>query len=516
MQISKITHAVDCETVEASSLNELSKLAMGGDICLSVFNNGKRSIESFQSTSFIALDFDNDSKSKGTMSLSEATNAFSQYAHIILTTRSHGVGKNGQEPVDRFRVVLKLERPIDSANDFYGTWYWVNSQFPQIDSKCKDPSRLWYQHKSTVSVSEYGRLVPVIKYEPPPKIEPGVEFGLNERGQLSHSTKDALLFGIKPGGRNAAVYSVARDFNQNLYTHAEAEELIVKALNQNGTICSDFPEREVLLAIGSAYSKDAKHAPRIAGKSERAFSYISADEMLKTPDKQEDWLVEGLLISGGTSLIAGAPKIGKSTIIRQLSLCVARGGEWLEMKCKKSLVMHFSMDEKQKTVRRQYRKLGLTGKDELLLSFGNTDNPSYMTHLEEDILKYKPGLVVIDTLFDMIRVDDSNNYAKLKPMLGTFNRIAETSGAHIIFIHHSNKPNAIYGEGSGYSILGSTAIFGAVDCGMVFQSKKDSPIRTLSCQGRAVDNNMSMQNLLFDPITQSYKIDPVDVGGFGF
>jgi hypothetical protein len=113
---------------------------------------------------------------------------------------------------------------------------------------------------------------------------------------------------------------------------------------------------------------------------------------------------------------------------------------------------------------------------------------------------------VIDTLFDMVDADDVNNYAVVKRALSFFNTLAEKTNSHIMFIHHQNKPNANYQSGSGHSILGSTAIFGSVDCCLIFEQDRNSDRRTVSVKGRGVKNGRRV-NLRFDQSKMIYEVD---------
>ena len=498
------------DSVEMNSVHALAEAACKSNISTSIFLNGYRNIENFSIAHCIGLDIDNDNK-KGTPSLTldAAKRTFAGFKHAILSTRSHGAEKNGII-ADRFRVILFVETPIVLANDFYATWHWLKDQFPWIDNQCKDPSRFWYQHKSVLSINEEGTLITPIRYTEPTKPEKDGRAVLpGERGELSKSTLQFLEFGVEAGSRNGSVYKVAREFQQALYDHEETETRILAALERNKVFQRDFTESEAKITIRSAFSKDAKHAPRLSDIKQRAFYYRRWEELEAEPDLPEDWLVEGLLLRGGLSVIVGMPKIGKSTLIRQLEKCILRGESFLKRKTTKGTVVHFSFDEKAKTAKRHYRLLGLTKTDNLVLHFGTANHEGHLKELEEDFLKIKPAIAVVDTLFDMANVNDVNDYGSVKRMLTFFSSLAERTNCHIMFIHHQNKPNKDYGTGSGHTVLGSTAIFGSVDCCLIFERGKNPDIRTLAVQGRAIDDFSNLQ-LRFDRKAQTYKVESIE------
>jgi hypothetical protein len=493
------------ETVQFNTVKELAEISCNLNISTSVFKDGKRNISNFIQADMIGLDIDNkETEDTSLMSLAEAKDAFKEYKHLILASRSHLCEKNG-EIAERFRVILFLEEPITNSDDFYSTWFYLKKLYPAIDPQCKDPSRFWWKHKEVLGFGN-GKLLKPVKHVPI-QIDNKLEISSGIKGELSKLTLKYLEFGIPTGSRNGSVYKIARDFNQNLYTQEEAESRIISALIRTKTISSDFNESEAVAAISSAYSKDAKHEPRVDDLEPRAFKYVTLSELFKTPDMPEDWLIEGLLLKGGVSVIVGIPKIGKSTIVRQLERCVLRGEKFLDRETQRGGVIHFSFDEKAKTAKRHYRTLGLDENDNLILHFGSSENSDHIKYLEEDIFTYKPSLIVIDTLFDMIDVQDVNSYAPIKKSMTQFNSLAEKTGCHILFIHHQNKPNQNYSRGSGHSVLGSTAIFGSVDCCMIFeQVDKKANIRSMSVKGRAVEDFAKVQ-LIFNKSSQIYTID---------
>ncbi len=506
MKISTSDGIAEFDTVEVKSVEELAHKACSSNISTSVFKDGYRNISNFLFADCIGLDIDNDKEGTPTLNLDDAKRIFSGFKHVILATRSHNVPKKGIT-AERFRIILFPDVQIDKANDFYATWFWLKDQFPWIDNQCKDPSRFWFQHKEILSFAEEGRLIPCIHYTEPVKpTKEGRPVLPGERGELSKSALQFLAFGVGPGSRNGTVYKVAREFQQALFEHEETEVRIIDALERNQVISSDFTEAEAKLTIRSAFSKDAKHAPRIAEIKPRAFVYSTLATLLQNPDKEEDWLVEGLLLRGGVSIVVGMPKIGKTTLVRQLEKCIMRGEKFLDRKTFKGSIAHYSFDEKAKTAKRHYKTLGLLPEDPMILHFGSMNNENYLKEFEEDLMQKRPALVVVDTLFDLVDSDDVNNYGQIKKQLGFFNNLAEKSGCHIMFIHHQTKPNEKYGTGNGHSVLGSTAIFGSVDCCLIFEPVPGSSSdRLLKALGRSIEDFEKVQ-LTFNKKTMLYEL----------
>lgn len=494
------------ETKEVAKAEDIAKQALLSDISTSVFKDNKRNLASFISADCIGLDIDNDGK-KGTplLSLEDAKRVFSPLKHIILTTKSHGILKN-DKVADRFRVILFFTEPVMNTLDFYSTWHWLKDKYPYIDNQCKDPSRYWTRHTSLVSIQENGMLINPIKFTEPEQPDVEKRKALDgERGDLSKFSLKFLEFGAEKGNRNGTVYKVAREFQQALYDYEETKKRIIESLTRNNVFDNDFTKDEVELAIRSAFSKDTKYAARIPDLKPRAFAYTRIGDLLSGPDQDEDWLVKDLLIRGGISLVAGMPKIGKTTIIRQLEKCILRGEPFLGKPTLKGDVIHYSFDEKARTAKKHYKTLGLDSGDPMYLHFGQAGD-NYRKEFAEDIERLKPTLVVIDTLFDMVAASDVNAYAPIKKELSFFSSLSEKTNTHIMFIHHQNKPNKEYGRGSNNTILGSTAISGSMDTLILFEQVGDSSMRSITTSGRAVER-LENQLLRFDTKKMMYFID---------
>jgi hypothetical protein len=511
----------DFRAANVTTLKEIAEIACAGNFSTSVYQNSYRNIANFIQTECFGIDIDNDN-SFGTpeMTLEEAKQAFAPFKHIILTTRSHRIEKAGKVS-DRFRVLLFLDTPIRLPEDYYATWYWLKSLYPAIDIKCKDPSRLWYKHGSVASLKEEGKLITPIRYTEPERPMKDNRPALpGERGELSKETLKFLEFGVATGGRNDSTFRAAKDFQQNLYDYEEAENRIISALERNDIFAGDFDEAEARLAVRSAYTKDAKHAARLEEVEERAFEYIRIGDLVDLQEEAEDWLVDNILLRGGMSIMVGLPKAGKTTIVRQLEKCIIRGEKFLGRNVVRGVVLHYSFDEKARTAKKHYLALGLTRDDLMYLHFGQCKKSDYFDHLEEDINRMKPSLIVVDTMVDMLRFKNLNDYGEVKPVMSQFSSLAERTGTHIMFIHHTNKPqNAQNGNGyqrSGNSVLGSTAIFGSVDCCLIFEEVgSDKALRTMKIEGRAVEG-FGATRLRYNYKTQTYSLDLPQFGDDNF
>ena len=72
---------------------------------------------------------------------------------------------------------------------------------------------------------------------------------------------------------------------------------------------------------------DETQTPKKAGPGLQVFTVAQLlQQAAAMPDR---WVVDGRLPVGGTSILGGRPKVGKTTLARSLALAVVRGEPWL-------------------------------------------------------------------------------------------------------------------------------------------------------------------------------------------
>ncbi len=196
-------------------------------------------------------------------------------------------------------------------------------------------------------------------------------------------------------------------------------------------------------------------------------------ELLSEPEEAIDFIVADVLPCGGLSVVVAKPKVGKSTTVRELGRDVARGEPFLGRETQAGKVFYLGLEEKRSEVRKHFRAMGVTASDPILV-FIAASPVDGLAQLAAEIKEKQPALVIIDPLFRFIRTKDGNDYATVTAALEPVVTLARESGAHLMFTHHATKGQTSGGD----SILGSTAIFGAVDTALIL--KRSDRYRTIS------------------------------------
>jgi hypothetical protein len=121
--------------------------------------------------------------------------------------------------------------------------------------------------------------------------------------------------------------------------------------------------------------------------------------------------------------------------------------------------------------------MGATG-EEAIYVFAATAPADALEQIRAIAEREKPALIIVDPLFRFARVKDGNDYTQVTQALEPLLALARETGAHVLCVHHLGK-----NERSGPdAILGSTAIFAAVDTALILNGGERS--RTISSRQR--------------------------------
>jgi hypothetical protein len=117
------------------------------------------------------------------------------------------------------------------------------------------------------------------------------------------------------------------------------------------------------------------------------------------------------------------------------------------------------------------------GEEEIHVHTGKAPDTSKdgIASLAAAVALYQPTLVIVDPVLKLVRVKDSSDYAELTRELEPVIELARNSGCHIAVTHHLGK---MVRDG-GDDVLGSTAIFGAVDTLVIERKNQKDGMRIL-------------------------------------
>lgn len=466
---------------------ELKDIILKYNYSLSTFNNNSRKLKYFRAASIIALDFD------GGYKLKRAIKDFRKYKCIISTSRNHQKKKHGVIS-DRFRVILFLDKKIKSNDLFRQTWLELAELFPACDPQCKDSSRFYYPSTKIVFENRNGKLVKVSKLRTVTPIDnTSITPSVAVPGKLSVRTLEILKTGPKKGQRNGQTFKVAKDFQQNNYTLEQTLERIITSYKKAKVFTLDFTEFEVRTTVESAFKTENFFGPRVP------FQLQKYSDLGKNV-KEVKWVVDRLFMKSGLSLLSGVPKLGKSTIVRQLIAAILKREKFLGRQTEFGEVHYYAIEEDAATIKQSFKKLNLPPNENLLVHVGEIYSKNRLNDFFEILKQRKPVLAVVDTLFDFIKVESENNYSEVKREMKRLRNIARATGTHIVCVHHNSKSGFAQGNNQ---ILGSQAITGGVDA--IFLLTNVGETRIVSTSGRGI-KKWTDRELIWDEKTETYKL----------
>ncbi len=224
---------------------------------------------------------------------------------------------------------------------------------------------------------------------------------------------------------------------------------------------------------------------------------ISMTELYDTTYPPKTVIIDNLL-HAGTYLFVGAPKIGKSFFMAQLSYHIATGTPLWDYPVHQGEVLYLALeDDYARIQKRLYMMFGT--EDTVHLHFA-TQSKSLVGGLAsqlEEFVKEHPTtkLIIIDTLQKVreIGVDKygyGSDYDTIKP----FKDFTDKHNLCILIVHHTRKMEA---EDSFEMVSGTNGLLGAVDAAFTLKKKKRTEKKaTLSVTGR--DQQEQELSLEFD------------------
>lgn len=197
--------------------------------------------------------------------------------------------------------------------------------------------------------------------------------------------------------------------------------------------------KEIKLGPSSSSSKNSFSRPMIQVDTKpEPLTKVSLkpQERILTGFAEMDTVLGGGIVLGSATLLAGDPGIGKSTLLLQLCLNLARSGK---------TVLYISAEESREQVSMRAMRIGgkETGFENLLL-LSLTDTDMIVSTIEET----KPDIVVVDS----IQTVESQNAGGLSGSVGqvryatsSFVRAAKQHNIPLIVVGHVTKEGMVAG-----------------------------------------------------------------------
>lgn len=173
------------------------------------------------------------------------------------------------------------------------------------------------------------------------------------------------------------------------------------------------------------------------------------------------WIWDGYLVRGGITLLAGAPKLGKTTLTYQAMASIATGVPFLSRSTTQSNILLLGLEEHRRDITQRLLDNStedLSGRVKIEfgpLPFDGAALGEIVRYIEENEI----GLVVIDTLPMWWNLTDEKDAAEVLRKGSLLLRAVRNSNAAWLGLLHTRKGGGMHGE----EIRGSSALPGLAD-----------------------------------------------------
>ena len=160
---------------------------------------------------------------------------------------------------------------------------------------------------------------------------------------------------------------------------------------------------------------------------------LESEERTKTELDELDRVLGGGIVSGSLVLVGGDPGIGKSTLLLQVCKNLSEKGK---------NVLYVSGEESLKQIKIRANRIGNMGDSLSLLCETNLDI------IEEIIRKYKPEIVVIDSIQTMFKPDISSapgSVSQVRESTNVLMQIAKGLSISVFVVGHVTKEGVVAG-----------------------------------------------------------------------
>ncbi len=171
-------------------------------------------------------------------------------------------------------------------------------------------------------------------------------------------------------------------------------------------------------------------------------------------DLSDDYIIKGVFGGGAMSVVYGESNSGKTFFVIDLAMHVATGKPWRDRKVKRGIVMYVA-SEGPKGVEKRVKAyidsvkpidapklLVVRDSVNLLSKEGDTARIIELCREIEEKYEEPVSMVVFDTLARSMAGGNENSFEDMSAVVGHGDAIRNTTGAHVLFVHHSGKDAA--------------------------------------------------------------------------
>lgn len=219
-------------------------------------------------------------------------------------------------------------------------------------------------------------------------------------------------------------------------------------------------------------SENSDRLPQLIGADVEVMSAMDFKKSF-TDRPARSWIVDGFLARGEISLWSGKVEAGKTTAMRTLAMCVARGIPFLERKTYPSRVLYVMLDSDGPDITfAEFNRLGIdweSDRIDFLIDPVMCLRPNALEQFHQKLQEFKPDLVIVDPLGRFTKFTDITSY-ETTYAIAEFSELAKRCGCHLVLLHHIPRGRNDDADAATAG-FGSVAVAGGCNARFVFVSK---------------------------------------------
>ena len=349
---------------------------------------------------------------------------------------SGGVVRTCADLVKDLKKHRKLDDAFGTINEEAGAWIRLN---PTTGPNNKDVTRYAYAlaESDNLTVEEQKKLLIGFKLPIATLVESG--------GKSVHAA-------VRIDAKDAIEYKQRTLF---LFDWLAKHKFIVDENNKNEARLSRLPgamrrgKCQRLIATNIGCASWLEWIDYIEGIDDSLPQIRSAWEMFENPTPEPPAIIDGILKKGAKMICTGDSKSGKTCLLMNLAICIAEGWKWLGHQCMQGRVLYINMEVMQSDFEARFKAI-YKAYGRPTTSKG-TDNFDFwnLRGKAEPLEKLTPKIIrrcrdenytaiIVDPIYK-VQGGDENSAEAIGRFCALFDKIAEETGASMIYVHHHAK-----------------------------------------------------------------------------
>lgn len=396
------------------------------------------------------------------------------------TPIGNGAVRKAKDIIKDLKKYKDLEYAFGTINAEAGAWIRHN---PSTGSRDENVVRLDHVlvESDNLSIEEQKKLLINLKLPISALIESG--------GKSVHAL-------VKVQAKDAQEYDQRAKF---LFDYLSKHSFVVDSANKNPARLSRLPgamrdgKLQKLLATKIGCSSWAEWIDYINGVDDDLPEIKSARDMFDNPTPEPPAIIDGVLRKGAKMICTGDSKSGKTCLLTNLAICIAEGWDWLDHKCMQGKVLYINMEVMQSDFEIRYRSVYKAYEKPATEQGKNNFEYWNLRGKAETLEKLAPKIIrrcrskdylaiIVDPIYK-VQGGDENSAEAIGKFCALFDKIAEETGASMIYVHHhakgasGTKKAMDRGSGSGVFSRDADAIIDF--SGLVLDSNAKELLRAL-------------------------------------